>query len=442
MPVFKILALLCAFLSFSCFANAADDGKLLKVVALSRHGVRAPTQHEKTLDSWTQKTWPAWPVAKGELTPRGARLVTAMWTNMRAKFDAEDLLPKNECPAKTSVFARADTDERTRATARALLDGLAPGCDLGYAVLDAEVDPLFHPVKAGLYRFNPVAVATDVLSMTDGGLEDLNEDFAGSLALMNQIVGPPSPNLCARFTLSPNCLLSELPNAISVAPDGKNIRLVGGLAIASSIAEIFLLEYGEWPEVNAGWGQVNASALSQLMPVHAKIFDVVNRAPTVAWARGSSLLTEIAAALKGDHADPRCNEAKFVVFVGHDTNIANVGGLLGLNWRFSGYPENGIPPASVILFELWEINGKRVVRTKAYAQPPKALHAPFEDGAGEANAATHAPVETAVTAPPAAGRAAYDLDAFIRKVNQVTSGAPLAPQIAPPLRYSEVRPKP
>lgn len=440
------------FLSFCVFfappVFARDDGgeKLLKIVALSRHGVRAPTQDAKILTSWSQKTWPDWPVAKGELTPRGARLVTAMWADIRPKFNAAGLLPENQCPRAESVYVRADTDERTKATAVALLDGLAPDCGLGYAAVDDKIDPLFHPVKAGLYCFNPIDVATDVLTMTDGGLDALAEDFAGPLNLTSRIIGAPSPSLCARFTMTPNCRLEDLPNAISVSPDGRNIRLVGSLSMASSLAEIFLLEYGEWPGVDAGWGQVNAAVLSQLLPVHAKIFDVINRTPLVAWARGSSLLTEIAASLNGDNRDARCNEARFVAYVGHDTNIANIGALLGLNWRFGGYPENGIPPASVLMFELWDSGGKRVVKVTAYAQSPKALHAPFDDENSPLPSSSmdriHAPSQTLVTAPPIVGQAIFDLDAFMDRVTDITEGAPLAPKQTPKMRFKDVTPKP
>ena len=59
--------------------QGGGDAKLLKMVVLSRHGVRSPTQSSETLESWSRKDWPEWPVKRGELTPRGAKLVTAMW---------------------------------------------------------------------------------------------------------------------------------------------------------------------------------------------------------------------------------------------------------------------------------------------------------------------------------------------------------------------------
>lgn len=422
------LAFLCAFILLPRPGITDDgDGKLLKIVALSRHGVRAPTQSDKTLELWSRKPWPRWPVARGLLTPRGYELARAMWSDMRAMFTDAGLWPEGACPPAGAVFVRSDVDERDQATSSAILEGLGGGCGLGYAVSRDKIDPLFHPVKAGLYRFDPIPAAMDVLNQTMGGLEKLQEELSGPMNLLSAISGPPAPNLCTHFNLPPACALADIPNAVSVSPEGSSVRLVGALDIASSIAEIFLLEYGNWPDTPAGWGQVDSRTLSQIMPLHSRIFDVVNRAPTVAWARGSSLLIEMTQALTGSHYDARANDARLVVFVGHDTNIANLGRLLGISWQVNGYPRNGIPPASALMLELWERNGKKEVRCRFFAQPPQALHAPFYPDARQAGPA-HAPIAGIVSAPPVVGQARFDLAGFEAMVERATAGAPLAPQ--------------
>lgn len=416
-------------------ASAADGDHLVKVVVLSRHGVRAPTQKHKTLEEWSERVWPVWPVKRGDLTPRGAQLVTAMWGTVGADFRMEGLLPADLCRRPADVFVRADTDERTRATARALLDALAPECRLGYAVTTDAIDPLFHPVKAGLYTFDPIGAATDILSMTDGGLGHLQDELSTPLALIGRLSAPVAPRLCEKFNLPPDCALSDIPNAVSVAPDGRNVGLTGSLAIASSLAEIFLLEYGEWPGVAAGWGQVTAPTLRKVLPVHARVFDVVNRAPLVAWARGSSLLAEMGAALLGTHYDERCNKASLVVFVGHDTNIANLGALLGVNWQLPEYPLNSIPPAAALMLELWEKNGQREVRVNLLAQPMSALHTPIaaQGLLSPADLRSHAPASADVSAPPVVGAARFPLEEFRGRIAEATAGAPLAPPQVPPL---------
>lgn len=424
MRVMRLLALLLIILGVALPCAAQDEGELLKVVVLSRHGVRSPTQDARLLSLWSQKQWPEWPVKKGDLTPRGARLVTAMWSNMRQTLKNAGLF--REGINASDIYVRADTDERTRATAKAILEGLAPGQSLDFIVNAAKPDPLFHPVKAGLYRYDAIAVATDVLGMTHGGLESLQDEFSGALSLMASISGPPSSSLCSRFALMPSCQLADLPNAISISSDGAGIRLVGGLDIASSMAEIFLLEYGEWPDEAAGWGQVDNRVLSQLLPVHSRVFDVVNRAPVVAWANGSSLLTEMTEALFSKHDDSRINHAKLVVFVGHDTNIANVGGLLGFDWQASGYPPNGIPPAGALFLNLWKKDGDRHVTARFYAQTPNALHKRMDEYTPEM-LASFAPAPALVRS----GNAVVNLRAkeFLNLVRDVTAGAPLAPRL-------------
>lgn len=126
-----------------------------------------------------------------------------------------------------------------------------------------------------------------------------------------------------------------------------------------------------------GWGQVDGKTLSQVLPCTAAF-------STWSTARPCGLGARLVPAhgndraLTGAHYDQRLNAASLVVFVGHDTNIANLGGLLGVNWQAESYPPNDIPPAGVLFLELWGRGDKREVRVRFYAQPLEALHAPFD----------------------------------------------------------------
>lgn len=436
------LLILLIFLSTSpptlSFAQETNNDKLLKVVALSRHGVRAPTQSHEVLAAWSQKPWPVWPVEKGDLTERGAHLVTAMWKNLRTSLINKGLLPDLACPPPDAIYIRADTDERTRATAYAMLEALGPNCNLGYAVMDEKVDPLFHPVKAGLYQFHATKTATDILAMTHGGLDALQDRFNDQLELLESITGPPAPEVCARFSFTTSCQLTDLPNAISVSSDGKDVHLLGSLSIASDIAEIFLLEYGQWPGEIPGWGMVSNQVLDELLPLHSEVFDVINRAPLVAWARGGFLLQEISKSLQNKHSDPKVNEAKLLVYVGHDTNIANIGALLGLNWKAGKYPENGIPPAGVLFFELWERKGKKEVDVRFYTLPMESLHSPLDL---PDNLNLFQPLNAFVSAPPLAGAAVFDLEKFILHAENASKDAPVCTQTEPQILFSAPKPK-
>lgn len=437
MRVGLILLFILAFISPSPHLRAqdADGGKLLKVVALSRHGVRAPTQSHKTLRAWSQKPWPVWPVPRGDLTGRGSELVTAMWKNFHSLLAEKGLLPEKACPSPNSIYIRADIDERTRATAFAMTRGLGANCSIGYYVMDGlEIDPLFHPVKAGLYHYNPASIAVNIMAKTRGGLNAMQERYLQPLELLESVVGSPSPEICSRFSFTDNCSLSDLPNAISVSSDGNDVKLVGALSIASDIAEIFLLEYGEWPGAAAGWGMVNGKVLSQLLPIHSAVFDIINRTPQIALAQGGFLLNEMSLALQGKHPDVQVNDAKLVIFVGHDTNIANIGELMGLDWIMEEYPENGIPPASVLFLELWERENKKEVIVNFYTQSMQALHTAVEASDGNLN--IFSPAAASVSAPPIVGKAVFELDKFVIHTDKACKDAPMVRQAAPQIFYT------
>lgn len=46
-------------------------------------------------------------------------------------------------------------------------------------------------------------------------------------------------------------------------------------------------------------------------------------------------------------------DGKMMLLVGHDTNIAAVAALLGLNWKIDGRADD-IPPGTELVFELWQ----------------------------------------------------------------------------------------
>lgn len=420
------------FLDYPAQALASDDissaPRLRKVVVLSRHGVRAPTQATATLKEWSARPWPSWPVARGYLTPRGGQLVTAMWESMRAHYASLGLLPEAACPPQGSVFVRADVDQRTRETARALLDGVAPDCGLAYAAEEGRIDPLFHPVKSGLYAFDPAATTADVLSMSEGGLEALRDELAPALHRLSALAAPPGAKLCAKYQLPPDCTLADATSHVRVSSQGRAVGISGALGMASDMAEIFLLEYAQWPDRAAAWGQADAQVMAEVLPVHTRVFNMVNRAPVVAWARGSALLWAINAALQGQHVDPCYNAAALVVFVGHDTNIANVGALLGVHWQPPGYPADSTTPAAALCFELWEHAPKtpgqkteQEVRISFYAQPLQVLHRLWQKHSA---ASLFAPEAAALW-----GKARLSLEDFTALVLKNTAGAPLPPGI-------------
>lgn len=113
--------------------------ELLNVVVVSRHGVRSPTQSAEKLHGWSDKKWPAWPVAPGLLTSRGFYLVKATWKLNRSRAP----FTYGVCPKPEDVQIIADVDERTRKTAEALNEGLYPTCGYKVKVTSSEHSAIF-----------------------------------------------------------------------------------------------------------------------------------------------------------------------------------------------------------------------------------------------------------------------------------------------------------
>lgn len=381
-PVCILLSVLCCLLCLTATAAAAESSaalRLLKVVALTRDGVSAPLQSEAMLDSWTERAWPKWPAGRGELTRRGAELVSELWSELRNRYLALGLLPANASPA--AVYVRADNCQPARATASALLRGILPHGDNGYAIVGLSPDPLFRPVQNGMCVFHLAATATAVLGNMDDGLPGLNAEYARELSLLDSLVGPADAELCTRYALPPGCRLSSIPSSVAIARQGTRAFIQGGLGIASSLTDVFLREFSQWPSEAAAWGQADTATMRQILSLHSAVFNAVQRTPSVAGAQGSSLLHELLAALLGQLPDSRANRSPVVVFVGSDVNIANVAALLDIHWQASGYPPDIIPPAATLALELWQQGEARVVRIKFFAHALETLHSgtPFED---------------------------------------------------------------
>ncbi len=350
----------------------AQEEKTVRVVAVARHGVRSPTQSAAELAEWSDRPWPEWPVGRGELTPRGGRLIARQWRTLRLEWMRLGLLDSHRCPGPGEIVITADPEQRTRFTALIAATALAPGCDVSVRA-DAAATRLFHPVRAGDAAVDEGEAAEQVKA----ALRSLS--VGDALAAVQEASGCCAPRLCGRR--HGPCTLAEIPARL-VFEDG-NVHLHGGAAAASSLVEIFVLEYAQWPGRNAGWGRVDAARLQTMLPLRNGVFDALNRAPAAARAKDGALLRAVRSALL--HEGP----ADVVLFVGHDTNIAGLAGLLGLHWDFGEQGRNAVPPGGVLLFSVLEAaDGVRRIRASFLGPTLQALHdpepaaAPFSVDAG------------------------------------------------------------
>ncbi len=355
---------------------AVDGWPVEKVVMLSRHGVRPPTNSAK-FAPLSAAPWPTWPVPDGNLTPHGRDAAVLMGEYYRRRYASTGTLPAEGCPAADALFVWADIDQRTRATGDALLAGLAPGCDRTAKFRAGKGDdPLFDPIGAGIAPLDPAIARRDMLAAMGGSMEAAQERWRPQLAALGKILGCCSQTLCREQVGGPDCAFEDLPWAIEVKQNGRKAGLSGPLDYASGITEVFRLEYDEgFPPDQVAWGRASTpAAIKELLVLHKADYDVVKRVPYIARHGASQMLNQIRIALAQgtgaalDIAGPP--PAVMTVFVGHDGNLAQLGALLGLHWILPGSQEDDTPPAGAMVFERLRnpADGSRHVRVFFMAQ--------------------------------------------------------------------------
>jgi 4-phytase/acid phosphatase len=399
-------------------ATSKNEVKL--VVALFRHGVRAPLPgfEPKTANNYSRQGWPDLPDWKvpptkgwGDLTTRGQVLATAL-----GRYYAQ-WYGKNAWPAGFQVYLWADSDPRTVDTADALNQGFQAGGVLQKNITvkslpEKKVDPLFHPFQAKCGNPDSNKLAVTVANIEKGRkqaaqkLESSFDDLYGVLDSKTLKLVIDSVSVCKDGECSPKC---ESPIAwcgmLNEAPSP------GIFPYASSASEAFLLEYANSMPANlVGWKRVDAAKnLHAMLQLHEAYFELTERDPYLAQIQGSNLTREIRdlierAAEPAEPIDSKCLRAdrasQFVGLVGHDTNIAGVGKLLELDWQFDdaqlppgehlppdtlNLPRKDALPAGALVFELRERAGKYFVRIEYVAQsllqmsgdPGRPADAPF-----------------------------------------------------------------
>jgi 4-phytase/acid phosphatase len=304
----------------------------LRVVLLMRHGVRSPTHEPALSPAIAPDPWPAWPVAPGYLTPHGAQAISILGAYDRALFAAQGLLPAAGCPAAGTVLIYADVDERTVKTGEAYADGLAPGCGIVTQHAATKEDPLFSSLD-GAGPFDAGKAKAAMLAVAGG---DLNHIVAAHAALFDAMQAALDPGGSAFL---------DLPARLSIQQPDDLPKLSGPVDEGSSAAEDFLLEYlDDKPMTQVGWGRVSPAQVPALLALHPLAYTLTARPDYIAARAGAPLATRVAAALRAGPA--------VTVLVGHDTNIARLGGFLHLHWALSGYPADDPPPGGALVFTL------------------------------------------------------------------------------------------
>lgn len=351
------------------FSHAASPAKgaglnVERVVMLMRHGVRPPTKAQPMPVGFAKDAWPTWPVAPGYLTPHGAQGVQRMGAYQRLALAQEGLFAARGCPSARDVAVIADSDERTIKTGEAFVAAFAPGCDLAVAHRPQDVaDPMFSPLDETVGKPIPAEAARAAVleRLGPGGLEARTAQARPLLQRLQGVYRCCAPPFCEKYKVAAPCTLTDLPTTL--AAGGEKPSMEGALDLASTAAQILLLEYTDGkPMDQVGWGRATKADVEALLAFHPLEYDIVARPAYVAQRGAAPFLDVVSKAFAP-------GGAKLTLLVGHDTNIAHVGGALDLHWKAADYPANDPPPGGALGFELLrDAKGRQFVRAFFTAQ--------------------------------------------------------------------------
>lgn len=319
-----------------------------RVVMLMRHGVRPPTKARIAPEGSHDLPWPDWPVAFGELTPHGYQAIVKLAQWDRQHWGQEGLLPEAGCPWHAEVDISASARSRAQDTAHALNEGMFPGCGINVSFpADADEDVEFHPLDTGAVVLDAQRAMREAEAMLPpGGIPQLLADNADRFALLERALGCCSPALCASDSPRSDCSLADLLPSDFVSGTGGRPKVGELLGTASTISQTFLLQYLEgFPPGEVAWGRLSRDDIEALLEFHRIKFQFEARPLHVAAHAAAPLARRMVAALRGG---PRLS-----VLVGHDTNIAQLGGLLDLHWQVPDYPRDDPPPGGALGFALF-----------------------------------------------------------------------------------------
>jgi 4-phytase/acid phosphatase len=347
-----------------------DGLKPLRVVMLMRHGVRPPTRAVVIPEGYARQPWTPWDTAPGLLTAHGYQGEVRLGAYDRMLFADEGLAPTDGCPAPGTVRMWADTDQRTRETGRAWLEGFAPGCNIAVGHSNGQRDdPLFASIDLGLTSQDQATARSAVEARAGGDLDGTMPAVADAFERLNAILDCCSVATCAEFDLTAECGLGDIPHRWEATDPKKRVDFEGPLAIGGTAGQSIMLQFMEGlPMAEVGWGRASEADILALSRIHAAEFDLLARTPYIADRAATPIMREVLDTFADDAA------ARVTGLVGHDTNISNLGGMLDLHWRVAGYAADDPAVGGMLGFVLLTApDGERFVRVFYQAQSPRQL---------------------------------------------------------------------
>ena len=355
-PFLRLAALLLLAATAAAPASSAGEPEsdLRLAIVLTRHGVRSPLYGNDALGRFAAQPWPQWSVPVGILTPHGRQQMVLMGNYYRARYAAEGLLAGDTATDEPRVFFRADSDQRTRETGNDIAAGLLPGArpDMHARPLD-KLDPLFRAAQLPIGHPDYSRGVAAVLGQIGGNPAAVQQACAAEFATLHRVLFGDSAPAAGKVDLR------DLPAAVLPGERDHTVSVTGPLRTAMQITDNLILEYAEgMPMTEVGWGRLSATDLTQVLRLHSLYFNLAQGTFYPSQVQGSNLASHILQTLNqtvSGQPDPGAFGSpahRLVVIVGHDTNIGNLGGLLGLAWWLPGTQPNPLLPGGALVFEL------------------------------------------------------------------------------------------
>lgn len=326
-------------------AQTVPEGyQLQQVLMMSRHNLRAPLANNgSVLEQSTPNKWPEWDVPGGQLTTKGGELEVYMGHYMREWLAEQGMVKSGECPPPYTVYAYANSLQRTVATAQFFITGAFPGCDI----------PVHHQEKMGTMdpTFNPV-ITDDSAAFSEQAVAAMEKELSklqltDSYQLLEKIVNYKDSPACKE---KQQCSLVDGKNTFS-AKYQQEPGVSGPLKVGNSLVDAFTLQYYEgFPMDQVAWGEIKSDqqwkVLSKLKNGYQ---DSLFTSPEVARNVAKPLVSYIDKALVTD----RTSAPKITVLVGHDSNIASL--LTALDFKpYQLHDQNERTPiGGKIVFQRW-----------------------------------------------------------------------------------------
>lgn len=326
-------------------AQTVPEGyQLQQVLMMSRHNLRAPLANNgSVLEQSTPNKWPEWDVPGGQLTTKGGVLEVYMGHYMREWLAEQGMVKSGGCPPPDTVYAYANSLQRTVATAQFFITGAFPGCDI----------PVHHQEKMGTMdpTFNPV-ITDDSAAFSEQAVAAMEKELSklqltDSYKLLEQIVNYKDSPACKE---KQQCSLVDGKNTFS-AKYQQEPGVSGPLKVGNSLVDAFTLQYYEgFPMDQVAWGEIKSDqqwkVLSKLKNGYQ---DSLFTSPEVARNVAKPLVSYIDKALVTD----RTSAPKITVLVGHDSNIASL--LTALDFKpYQLHDQNERTPiGGKIVFQRW-----------------------------------------------------------------------------------------